>query len=65
MSHSETGKMIFKTKPFPVAGDTLAVRRLTFFDLGPDRVRQYSEISKDGEKTWTTEYDLDYRRKKM
>ncbi|MFI5186544.1 MAG: hypothetical protein ACHQF0_07470 [Chitinophagales bacterium] len=63
--HYETGKMIFKTKPFPVSNDTMAVRRLTFFNLGVDKVRQYSEISKDNEKTWAPEYDLEYRRKKM
>ena len=27
--------------------------------------RNLNEISKDNEKTWTTEYDLEYRRKKM
>ena len=63
--HYEDNKMLFKTKPFPVAGDTMAVRRLTFFNLGPDKVRQFAEISKDNEKTWTPEYDLEYRRKKM
>jgi len=63
--HYEDRKMIFKTKPFLVTKDTMATRRLTFFDLGPDKVRQFAEISKDNEKTWTTEYDLEYRRKKM
>ncbi|HEY2721879.1 MAG TPA: hypothetical protein VGI82_09140 [Chitinophagaceae bacterium] len=63
--HYEDKKMIFKTKPFPAGNDTMAVRRLTFFDLGADKVRQFAEISKDNEKTWTTEYDLEYRRKKM
>ena len=63
--HYENNKMIFKTKPFPASSDTTAVRRLTFYNLGPDKVRQYSEISKDNEKTWSPEYDLEYRRKKM
>ena len=63
--HYEDNKMIFKTKPFPFSKDTMAVLRLTFFDLGPDKVRQFSEISKDNEKTWATQYDLEYRRKKM
>jgi hypothetical protein len=57
--------MIFKTKPFPVNKDTVATRRLTFFNLGKDKVRQYGEISKDDNKSWTPEYDLEYRRKKM
>lgn len=63
--HYEDQKMIFRTKPFPVGKDTMAVRRLTFYDLGKDKVRQYSEISKDDNKTWAKEYDLEYRRKKM
>lgn len=60
----EENKMIFKTKPFFVVKDTQAVRRLTFFNLGPDKVRQFGEISKDNENTWLPEYDLEYRRKK-
>lgn len=39
-------------------------RRLTFQKLSDDKLRQHGEISKDGGKTWTTEYDLEYRRKK-
>ena len=39
-------------------------RRLTFFNLGPDRVRQFSERSTDGGKSWSTEYDFIYLRKK-
>ena len=63
--HYENNKMIFKTKPFPMAKDTMAVRRLIFYNLGRDKVRQYSEISKDDNKTWTQEYDLEYRRRKQ
>jgi len=33
--------------------------------LSDDRVRQWGEISKDDEKSWITEYDLVYTRKKM
>jgi hypothetical protein len=62
--HFENDKMIFQTKPFPLSKDTMAVRRLTFFNLGKDKVRQYSEISRDNNSTWTPEYDLEYRRKK-
>ena len=39
------------------------LRRLTFFDLGADRVRQYSEASTDGGKTWASNYDFIYVRK--
>jgi hypothetical protein len=38
--------------------------KLTFFRLGPDQVRQLSEVSTDGGKTWTTNYDLIYTRRK-
>jgi hypothetical protein len=37
--------------------------KLTLFRLGPDSVRQFSEISLDGGKSWTTSYDLTYRRR--
>ena len=40
------------------------LRRLTFYNLGPDRVRQFSEASTDGGKTWFTGYDFLYIRKK-
>jgi len=39
------------------------VRRLSFFNLGKDRVRQLAESSTDGGHTWVTTYDLDYVRK--
>ena len=60
----ENNKIVFTTDPFAYSKDTIAVRRLTFFNLGPDKVRQLGEISKDKGNTWATEYDLDYRRKK-
>lgn len=58
------GRMAFRTKPFPLSKDTMAVRKLTFYKLSPDTVRQHGEISKDGGATWSTEYDLEYRRRK-
>ncbi len=39
-------------------------RRLTFTKLTNDTVRQFGERSDDEGKTWATEYDLEYRRKK-
>lgn len=57
-------KMTFLTKPFPFSKDTMAIRRLTFSNLSTDKVRQHGEISKDNGATWSTEYDLEYRRKK-
>jgi uncharacterized protein (TIGR02246 family) len=38
--------------------------RLTFFRLGPDSVRQFSETSADSGRTWQTAYDLTYVRRK-
>ena len=60
----ENKKIIFTTDPFPFSKDTVATRRLTFFDLGPDKVRQLGEITKDKGMTWAIEYDLEYRRRK-
>jgi hypothetical protein len=56
-------KMEFFSNPFFYKKDTMAVRRLSFYNLGPDKVRQHGEISKDNGATWVTEYDLEYRRK--
>lgn len=41
-----------------------ALQRLTFFNLGPDRLRQFWEQSSDGGKTWTVAFDGTYIRKK-
>ena len=40
------------------------LRRMTLFNLGPERVRQYSERSLDGGKTWSVAYDFTYLRRK-
>jgi ketosteroid isomerase-like protein len=37
--------------------------RLTFFRIGKDSLRQFSEISTDSGKTWRTNYDLTYVRR--
>lgn len=60
---SEDNSIVFKTSPFNISKDTIAIRKLSFYKISADRVRQLGEISKDGEKTWQTEYDLEYRRK--
>ena len=60
----ENNSIIFQTAPFHFKKDSMAVRRLTFFNLGKEKVRQLGEISKDKEVTWSVEYDLEYRRKK-
>jgi len=55
------GVMDFHTDAMP--GKAL-IRRLRFYNLGPDRVRQLSEGSEDGGKTWTVEYDFTYNRER-
>ena len=60
----ENKKIVFNTDPFNFSKDTIATRKLTFFDLSPGKVRQLAEITKDKGSTWVTEYDLEYRRKK-
>ena len=55
------GVMDFHTEPIP--GKAL-IRRLRFYNLGTDRVRQLSEGSEDGGKTWTVEYDFTYNRER-
>jgi tetratricopeptide (TPR) repeat protein len=58
----ESGEMRYHLEQPSPGGKSLR-RNLTFSKLGPDKVRQYSEGSLDGGKTWTTEYDFTYVRK--
>lgn len=60
----ENNKMEFKTAPFKPSKDTTAILRLSFFKLDADKVRQLGEQSKDNGITWSTQYDLEYRRRK-
>ncbi len=39
------------------------LERLTFFNLGKNKVRQFDEKTTDNGKTWTVQYDLTYNRK--
>lgn len=61
--HLVDGAMQFTAEDKNAAGNWQK-RRLTFFPLGPDEVRQLGEHSDDGGKSWVTDYDLDYRRVK-
>lgn len=61
---SENDKIVFQTASFQLSKDTMAIRKLTFYNLGKEKVRQHGEISKDNGNSWATEYDLEYRRKK-
>jgi tetratricopeptide (TPR) repeat protein len=57
------GVMDYWTDEIPQADGTKLMRHLQFFKLGPDTVRQFSQGSTDGGKTWHVEYDLTYSRK--
>jgi hypothetical protein len=59
----EKNRITFLSQPFLFTKDSMAIRRLSFFNLGPNKVRQLGEISKDKGVHWATEYDLEYRRK--
>jgi hypothetical protein len=44
-------------------GNATTKIRMTFFNEGPNQVRQLGHQSKDGGKTWTVTFDLTYVRK--
>ncbi len=58
------GALRFEGKLSGRGGNSNAMLRLTFFNLGPDKVRQFSEVSADGGKTWSVNYDFIYVRQK-
>lgn len=61
--HAEKDKMVFYAENVAGPKGKKFMRRLTFYKLSDDKVRQHGERSDDDGKTWTTEYDLEYRRK--
>jgi hypothetical protein len=54
------GHLYFEADQF---GTTNKIR-MTFFNQGPNQVRQLGQTSADGGKTWTVSFDLTYMRKK-
>lgn len=58
----ENNAMQFLSRPFKNGKET-SIRRLTFYKLENGNVRQFGEISNDEGKTFTPEYDLEYRKK--
>lgn len=58
------GKIVFYADKVVGPKGEVFMRRLTFTKLSNDKVRQFGERSNDEGKTWVTEYDLEYRRKK-
>lgn len=61
--HYENNKMIVETNNARINDSTHLIQRMTFTNLGRDKVRQHGENSNDGGKTWQTSFDLEYRRK--
>jgi len=57
------GVMDYWTEDIPQLDGTKLRRHLQFYNQGPDKVRQFSQGSTDGGKTWHVEYDLTYLRK--
>jgi hypothetical protein len=60
--HLAQGVMDFSTEAIPQADGKTLKRRLRFYPVSADRVRQFSEGSTDDGKTWTVEYDFTYDR---
>ena len=58
------GVMDYWTDEIPQPDGKKLKRHLQFIKLGPDKVRQFSQGSNDGGKTWFVEYDFTYNRKK-
>src|SRR4029077_9388495 len=56
------GAIRFDGEPATVNGKT-QMTRLTFFNIDPNTVRQFSEKSDDDGKTWTISYDFKYVRR--
>ncbi|HKS83219.1 MAG TPA: tetratricopeptide repeat protein [Candidatus Acidoferrales bacterium] len=58
------GVMDYWTDDVPQPDGTKLTRHLQFIPQGPDQVRQFSQGSTDGGKSWHVEYDFTYKRKK-
>lgn len=56
------GAMVFEGESHRANGKKV-LRKLIFYNLGPDKVRQYSEMSLDNGKNWQIAYDFIYVRK--
>lgn len=60
----EPGKMILETANEKQPDGSVKIQKMTFYHLSPDKVRQHGENSTDNGKTWKTDFDLEYKRKK-
>jgi hypothetical protein len=58
------GNMVYEGTVPPAPGQSGPQQtRMTFFNLGPGKVRQFVERSTDGGKSWQTTYDFIYTKK--
>ena len=62
--HYENDKMIVQIANLKQRDGSYKIQKMTFHKLGNDKVRQHGESSIDEGKTWKTDFDLEYRRKK-
>jgi hypothetical protein len=65
VGQARDGNVHYEAKDVQFAGMAApGTVRMTFFNAGPDRVRQLGEQSVDGGRTWSTLYDLTYTRRR-
>ncbi|NUM79276.1 hypothetical protein HUU42_00620 [bacterium] len=57
------GAMVFEGESHRANGKKI-LRKMIFYNLGYDKIRQYSEMSLDNGKTWQIAYDFIYVRKR-
>lgn len=62
--HYNDHKMIMETDNNKQPDGSFKILKMTFHHLNSDKVRQHGESSTDAGKTWKTDFDLEYRRKK-
>ncbi len=62
--HYENNRMILQTANLKQSDGTYKIMKMTFHNLSIEKMRQHGESSTDGGKTWKTDFDLEYRRKK-
>lgn len=59
----EDGKMVLQTENEKLNDTLWQIQKMTFYNLGANKVRQQGQTSSDNGKTWVTSFDLEYRRK--
>jgi hypothetical protein len=62
--HFENNTMILRTVNTKQPNGRFKIFKMTFFNLEANKVRQFGQSSVDRGKTWKTDFDLEYRRKK-